>query len=119
MRRSDPRVKVVARAGAIFFDVERFAMNIWCRSSGQEQEVNAKPAPANCSCSSPAVSTSKLTYNSPPAPTVLIVPTNLDVARINVAPPRFELFSWDVERGGRHQVIKDDSVLLAPTEGGE
>src|ERR1043165_1433360 len=50
------------------------------------------------------------------APTILVVPTDHHVVRVYVAPPGFKLRARDVERGWRHQVIKDDRVLLAPAK---
>ena len=57
-----------------------------------------------------------LTYNSQSAPTVLIVPADLHVTGADVAPPRFKFFARNVKRRGRHEVIENDRVLLAPAE---
>jgi hypothetical protein len=55
-------------------------------------------------------------YHSESAPTVLVVPTDLDVAGVDVAPPSFEVVTRDVKRRGRDEMIEYDRVLLTPPE---
>src|SRR6185369_8809830 len=55
-------------------------------------------------------------YLTEAAPTVLVVPTDRDVAGVDVAPPRFEVGARDVERGRRYKMVEDYRVLLAPAE---
>src|SRR5215217_4049549 len=50
------------------------------------------------------------------APTVFIVPTDHDIAGADVAPPGLELFTRDIKRCRRHQMIEHYRVLFAPAE---
>ena len=54
-----------------------------------------------------------------PAPTVLIVPCDLDVLGTDLSPPFLKLRTRNVEGSRRNEVIKNNIVLLAPTEGAE
>ena len=51
-----------------------------------------------------------------PAPAILVVPTDLDVVSVDLAPPIFKLFARNVVGRWGDQVIEDDRVLLAPAE---
>ena len=59
-----------------------------------------------------------LLNDSRPSPTVLVVPTDFDVAGADVAPPHFEVFPRNIKSGRRDQMIKHDRVLFAPAKGG-
>src|SRR6185369_189244 len=52
-------------------------------------------------------------------PTVLVAPTDHYFSCLNVLPPLLEFFTGNVKRCGRHQVIKDDAMLLTPIEAGD
>src|ERR1043165_9755878 len=54
--------------------------------------------------------------SSKSAPAILIVPGDRDVFCADVAPPVSELFTRDVERSWRDQMVEDDRMLFAPVE---
>src|SRR3989440_12190445 len=56
-------------------------------------------------------------YPSKPAPGVAIVPSDRDIFRTDLLPPCGELCARNVIGDGRDQMIEDNCVLLAPTEG--
>src|SRR3989440_5959025 len=56
-------------------------------------------------------------YPSKSAPRVAIVPSDRDIFRTNLLPPCGELCARNVIGDGRDQMIEDNCVLLAPTEG--
>jgi hypothetical protein len=44
------------------------------------------------------------------------MPDNLDILRVYLFPPFFKLFTRDVKRRRRNQMVEDDVVLFAPAE---
>jgi hypothetical protein len=59
-----------------------------------------------------------LLNDSRPSPAVLVVPTYHNVAGADVAPPHFEVFPRNIERGRSDQMIEHDCVLFAPAKSG-
>src|SRR5688572_16770153 len=51
------------------------------------------------------------------APTVLVVPADRHIRRAQLAPPCFKLFTRNVKRSRRHEVIEHNQMLLPPTKG--
>ena len=59
----------------------------------------------------------KLASDSPgSAPAILVVPTDHDVARVDVAPPRLKFLTRNVERCRGDEMIENYRVLLAPAK---
>src|ERR1035437_10196154 len=63
--------------------------------------------------------TLRLTNSTKPAPTVLIVPDDLDIPGLYLFPPVLKLIARNIKRRRRDQMVKDDVVLFAPAERGK
>src|SRR6266850_1550604 len=60
---------------------------------------------------------SKFKIDSPKTtPAILVVPTNHNFRCMHVAPPGFKIFTPDVMRGRRHQMIENNCMLFAPAK---
>src|SRR5258708_34811479 len=63
----------------------------------------------------------RVTSTDSPAstPTIAVMPGDCYILRANRRPPVGKLFARDIERRRRHQMVKDDCVLLAPAKAGD